>query len=501
MRLLPNWLTQRAALTPDRVALVAGKTRLTFGGLAAQTRDRALSLAALGVKAGDTVALLMRNSVEYVVLMHAVHLQGAVLVPLNTRLSATEIAWQLGNVQATLLLCDEANALLATAAQAEQPTIPLRRLPLADVPADLSVRMQRDHHALDEVHSIIHTSGTMGRPKGALLTFGNFWWSSVGSALNLGHHLDDCWLCCLPLFHVGGLSVAVKSVIYGISMVLHEGFDAAAVNRSIDEDGVTIVSAVAVMLARMLEQRGGQPYPPTLRCVLLGGGPAPAPLLEACAARHIPVVQTYGLTEAASQVATLAPADALRKLGSAGKPLMPTELRIVGAAEGRWAAAGEIGEIIVRGPTISPGYLNHPEATGRAVRDGWLHTGDLGYLDADGYLYVVDRRDDLIISGGENVYPAEVEAVLLAHPDVAEAAVIGLPDAQWGQVPVAAVRLRVGTSVSPHALREFCLTRLARYKTPTQIRIVSDLPHTAAGKLLRRRVAETWTAHADGSTG
>lgn len=497
--MLPNWLTHRAALTPDRLALVTGEVRLTFGDVEALARARAAALAALGVTAGDPVALLMRNSVEYVVLMHAVHRLGAVLVPLNTRLSAAEIAWQLGNVNAALLISDEASLSLATAAQADQPAVRLHRLPLPDAPADAPPPPLRDHYALDAVHSIIHTSGTTGRPKGALLTFGNFWWSSVGSALNLGHHLDDCWLCCLPLFHVGGLSIPVKSVIYGIPMVLHEGFEATAVNHSLDHNGVTIISAVTVMLARMLEQRGDQPYPSTLRCVLLGGGPAPAPLLNACAARHIPVVQTYGLTEAASQVATLAPEDALRKLGSAGKPLLPTELRIVGAEDGRWAEADEVGEIIVRGPTISPGYLNHPKATERALRDGWLYTGDLGYVDADGYLYVVDRRDDLIISGGENIYPAEVEAALLAHPAVAEAAVIGVADAQWGQVPVAAVMVRAGVTVTPQALRTFCLTRLARYKAPTQIRIVDHLPRTAAGKLLRRHIAETWAAQAAGS--
>jgi O-succinylbenzoic acid--CoA ligase len=276
-------------------------------------------------------------------------------------------------------------------------------------------------------------------------------------------------------------------------MVLHEGFEAAAVNRSLDNDGVTILSAVAVMLARMLEDRGSQPYPAHLRCVLLGGGPAPKPLLEACAARHLPVVQTYGLTEAASQVATLAPEDALRKLGSAGKPLMPTELRIVKDDQpDQPAAPHRVGEIVVRGPTLSPGYLRQsaPRTT-----DGWFRTGDLGYVDEDGYLYVVDRRTDLIISGGENIYPAEVEAVLLAHPAIAEAAVIGLPDARWGQTPVAAIRLHDGVNpaeVGADELRAFCAARLARYKVPTQFKRAAMLPRNAAGKLMRRRVGEQW---------
>src|SRR5690606_1073203 len=187
----------------------------------------------------------------------------------------------------------------------------------------------REHIDLGAVHTIIYTSGTTGRPKGAQLTYGNHWWSAVASALNLGLHGDDRWLACLPLFHVAGLSILMRSVIYGMTAIVHDRFDAERVNRAIDEDGVTIVSVVATTLQRMLEARGRRPYPPHLRCLLAGGGPVPRPLLEECHRRGLPVVQTYGLTETASQVVTLAPDDALRKIGSAGKPLLPNELRIV----------------------------------------------------------------------------------------------------------------------------------------------------------------------------
>jgi o-succinylbenzoate---CoA ligase len=196
------------------------------------------------------------------------------------------------------------------------------------------------------------------------------------------------------------------------------------------------------------------------------------------------VSQTYGLTETCSQVATLPPADALRKLGSAGLPLLPTSLRIAGPTGD--LPPGAVGEIIVRGPTVTPGYLGRPEATAETIRDGWLRTGDLGYLDADGYLYVLDRRDDLIISGGENVYPAEVEAALLAHPAVADAGVIGRPDPRWGQTPLALVQLRPGAAASAPELIAFCRARLAAYKTPAAVEFVDTLPRNAAGKLLRR---------------
>jgi O-succinylbenzoic acid--CoA ligase len=240
----------------------------------------------------------------------------------------------------------------------------------------------------------------------------------------------------------------------------------------------------------MLDERGDRPYPSSLRCVLLGGGPAPEPLLRRAAALGVPVVQTYGLTEAASQVATLAPEDALSKLGSAGKPLFGSMLQVRGPNGAVLPPGGE-GEIVVRGPTVTPGYLNRPDATSQAIRDGWLHTGDIGYLDPEGYLYVLDRRDDLIISGGENVYPAEIEAVLQSHPDVVEAGVYGAPDERWGQVPVAAVVLREGAKSGPDALIAYCRERLAAYNTPARIELRDTLPRNAAGKLVRNRLPET----------
>ncbi|HEY8311115.1 MAG TPA: AMP-binding protein, partial [Gemmatimonadaceae bacterium] len=239
-------------------------------------------------------------------------------------------------------------------------------------------------------------------------------------------------------------------------------------------------------------------YPASLRCVLLGGGPAPRTLLERCAAIGVPVAQTYGLTETTSQLATLAPADALRKLGAAGRPIYPNEIRIV--TDGRDADPDEPGEILVRGPVVMAGYAGQPAATSRAIVDGWLHTGDAGSLDVDGYLRVLDRRDDLIITGGENVYPAEVEAVLLAHPWVAETGVIGVPDVTWGQCVVAFVRTSDHPSLDraniEATLREHCKGQLASYKTPRHIRVVTEpLPRTASGKLrralLRERVAQT----------
>ena len=496
---LPDWLAYRAATTPRREALVAGEGRWSYAQLDADVTRLARRIGALGVREGDRVASLLHNGPAPALLVHAALRLGVVLVPLNIRLSEEEVAWQVGDCDARLLLVEEGTVALAERVRREQPGVKmvsvdeggaalLGGMPLGGVGvAEVPLRLTHDQAT---VLAIIYTSGTTGRPKGAMLTVGNFWWSAMGSALNLGTQPDDRWLACMPLFHVGGLSILLRAAIYGITAVVHERFDAEAVNRAIEEERVTIVSVVAVMLQRMLEAQAGQTYPATLRCVLAGGGPVALPLLERCVTAGVPVVQTYGLTETCSQVATLAPDDALRRPGSAGKALYPNEVRVLGA-NGALAAAGESGEIVARGPVVMAGYAGQPEATARTLADGWLHTGDVGHLDADGFLYVLDRRDDLIVTGGENVYPHEVESALVGHPAVAEAGVIGVPDEQWGQRVVAFVRLGDDAASNEaeewsEVLRTHCRSRLGGYKVPREIRIIREaLPRTASGKLRR----------------
>jgi o-succinylbenzoate---CoA ligase len=488
---MPDWLQQRATISPERLALQTEDARLTYRELDEAVDSMAAHLRQAGVRDSEIVALLAQNGAAYVQSVHAISRAGAVAMPLNLRLTPLELAWQIEDAGAHRLLFDASQNDAAVALRGEAP--PLELLSLDEItdagPATAleSPMAPRSRFDLGALHSVVYTSGTTGRPKGAMLTYGNHFWSATASALNLGLRQDDRWLACLPLFHVGGLSILLRSVIYGTAAIVHSGFDPAGVNAAIDEDGVTIVSVVANMLQRMLDQRADRPYPASLRCILLGGGPAPEPLLRRCAAIGVPVVQTYGLTETASQIATLAPDDALRKLGSAGKPLFGAELRIVGE-DGAACLPGVAGEIVVRGPTVTPGYLNRPDETATALRDGWLHTGDLGRLDDEGYLYVLDRRDDLIVSGGENIYPAEIEAVLQAHPDVQEAGVYGIDDSRWGKVPVAIVVLRQGAVEDAGALLAHCRQRLAAYKTPHRIDFASTLPRNAAGKLMRHQL-------------
>ncbi len=494
---LPDWLTRCAGNSPEHLAVQYDQQQWSFAELDRQATRLARQLATLGVQEGNRVALLAANSPSYVALVHALTRLGAILVPLNLRLTLQELCWQLRDVHASLLVCDADYVNLVHEIGQVLPQLPLATLAtisyrgetvISELPeSDIPLRTLIDLNALQ---AIMYTSGTTGQPKGAIITYGMQWWNAVGSALNLGHNPGDRWLACLPLFHIGGLSILMRSVIYGISVVVHQKFDATVINHAIFDDKITIISLVAVMLQRMLADLDtnsrGTSYPSTLRCILLGGGPAPYPLLEACMRRDIPVVQTYGLTESCSQAVTLSPSDAMRKIGSAGRPLLPVQLRIL--HDNRSASPGEPGEILLKGPTITPGYAGRPEATAQAFQDGWFATGDIGYLDTDGYLYVLDRRADLIISGGENVYPAEIESLLQSHPAVEEAGVCGRADPLWGQVPIAFVVLKSGSAATTEELLSYSAQKLARYKQPRTIHFADQLPHTSSGKLIRREL-------------
>lgn len=483
------WLLKRASLTPERLAVIADGKALTFRKLNEKAQRMAKSLLSVGVRPGDRVALLAPNGINTLTFIHALQFAGAILVPLNARLTGPELIWQLNDAEASLLVYDPRERRTAQTIVSRFPHLEVLVLDALASRAVQQVRGElQETVRMDAVHSIMYTSGTTGHPKGVMLTYGNYWWSAVGSALNLGLHTDDRWLMSVPLFHVSGLSIAMRSVIYGITTVVCESFDPEAVNDAITTEKVTIVSVVSTMLARMVEALGRETYPPTLRCVLLGGGPAPKQLLEESRERRIPVFQTYGLTETASQVATLSPEYMVSKKESAGKPLFPAELRIV--KDEVVLSRGEVGEIAVKGPNVTKGYWKRDEVTKKAIRNGWFHTGDIGYLDEDGFLYVLDRRSDLIISGGENVYPAEIESVLLSHPDVVEAGVAGKVDERWGQVPVAFVKLVPGREVREEDLKQYCRKQLARYKIPVNIYQVSALPRNSAGKLIRRKLLD-----------
>jgi O-succinylbenzoic acid--CoA ligase len=441
------WLTRAARTRGEHTALETPRGSWSYAELHARARAGAAELTGLGVGAGDRVAIALPGGLDFAQALHACLLLGAVAVPVDLRLSAAERALVL-----------EGSALLVDG-------------PLAagDPPPGAPAAYEHD---LDATAVVIHTSGTTAAPQPVELTYGNLMWSALGSAVALGSDPDERWLCALPVSHVGGLSILVRSAIYATSAVVHERFELERVLDALRTREVTLVSLVATTLARLLD--ADLSAPPALRCALTGGGPVPGSLLERASAAGVPVSLTYGLTEACSQVTTT-PVIATEQdsvsagAPSAGPPLFCTRVRI---------AADQ--EILIQGPTLAPAGL---------APDGWLHSGDLGSLDDRGRLLVSGRKADTIVSGGENVAPAEVEAVLEGHPDVLEAAVIGRSDARWGEAVTAVVVARPGAVLAEQELREHCARVLAPYKVPKRMTLTAErLPRTRSGKLARREL-------------
>jgi O-succinylbenzoic acid--CoA ligase len=424
------WLHLAAARHPERIAVEGPDWRLTYAELDAAAIAAAGAVRRLGAASGERVALALPAGREFVIALHGCLLAGAPVVPIDLRLSAEEQAARLARADVVV------SEPLAGAPPATPPVATAGDLPVA----------------------VLHTSGTTSAPKPVELSYGNFHASALGSAVALGLDTAERWLCPMPLTHVGGLSIPIRSAIYATTAVLHERFDTeAALAELMDPTRrITLVSLVPTMLARLLD--AGLERPPTLRWALLGGGPIPPALLGRAADAGVPVAPTYGMTEACSQIATF------------GWPLPGVELGL----------QGDEREIIVRGPIVSAGAVDG---------EGWLHTGDVGRFDDRGRLQIAGRKADTIVSGGENVAPAEVEDVLLEHPDVADAGVFARSDPEWGEAVVARVVLRTGASVSRDELRTFCAERVARFKVPKAIEFAAELPRTPSGKLLRRKLA------------
>ncbi len=410
MSVVPDWITAAAAKHPDRIAIEGPERNLTY----AELRDAAAARAR--VVRGRRVALALPPGGDFVIELHACLLAGAAVVPIDLRLTPAEQEQR------------------RAAADVGGGSVPGGDVPVA----------------------VMHTSGTTAAPKPVVLSGGNFVASALGSAVALGLDPAERWLCPMPLTHVGGLSIPIRSAIYATTAVLHGRFDTEAVLSELmaPDRRITLVSLVPTMLARLLD--AGLRKPPALRWALLGGGPIAPALLERALAAGVPVAPTYGMTEACSQIATF------------GWPLAGVDVRVA-----------DDDEVLVRGPIVSAGAVSG---------DGWLHTGDLGRFDERNRLEIIGRKSDTIVSGGENVAPAEVEAVLLEHPAVADAAVHARLDPEWGEAVVATVVLRNGLSVAPEELRAHCAARLASFKVPKAVEFAEGLPRTPSGKLLRRQL-------------
>jgi fatty-acyl-CoA synthase len=459
-----RWLTDRAALTPDRVAIDFAGRRISYAELASGAARRAAAFTAAGLRPGDRVATLTRNCPEHVEVLFACALTGLILVPLNYRLTPAELAYQLSDAAPALFLKEQDLA--------ERPVV--RGLDSWYSPAP------------DDPLMILYTSGTTGKPKGAILTHANCFWTNVSLHRTTEMTGDDVVLQVLPQCHVGGWNVQPLLAWWqGATVVLEQSFDAARVLRLIAGKRITTMMGVPanyLMLAARPEF--AETDLSSLRRVIVGGAPMPLSLIDTWLARGVTIMQGYGLTEAAPNVLCVPPEYARAKAGSAGRPYLHVDVRL----------RDDTGELLVRGPNVFRGYWRNDAATAAVLDGGWLATGDVAERDADGFYWIRGRLKDMYISGGENVYPAEVENVLMAHDAIAEAAVIGVPHERWGETGLAFVVLAPGYSLEPAELTSYCRTRLAGYKVPGRYQFVAELPRLTSGKVDKQALLSASTS-------
>ncbi|AUY52972.1 long-chain fatty acid--CoA ligase [Streptomyces sp. CB01881] len=505
-----SWTARRARRTPRRTALVHEGRTTGYAALHERSTRLAHALLGQGVGRGDRIAYLGPNHPSFLEALFAAGMLGAVLVPLNTRLTEPELRYQLADSGSTVLVhhCGRAGGradgpaarlaeAVATAVAVDAgPGLPYEALIGAspDRPIDLDV-------GPDDLCLIMYTSGTTGRPKGALLTHGNILWNSLNVLVDTDLGSDEVALVAAPLFHTGALNMScLPTLLKGGTVVLESAFDPERTLELVQRHRVTCMFGVPAMYDAVAAAPGWAGTDLSgLRTLLCGGAPVPARTARAYLDRGLAFVQGYGMTETAPGALVLDRSDAVAHAGTAGVPHFFTDVRVL-APSGEEAAPGERGEVVIAGPNVTPGYWNRPEATAEAFRDGaWFRSGDVAEVDGDGYVRLVDRIKDMIISGGENVYPAEVEDALLDHPAVAECAVFGVPDTRWGEVGRAVVVLRPGARAEPAELLAHLDGRLARYKIPRSVLLVSELPRNATGKLLKGPIRARYGPPAAGS--
>jgi fatty-acyl-CoA synthase len=503
-----DWLGRRAALSPHKLALVDtlnGGRRITYAEWNGAANRTAHLLRRLGVQKGDRVAVLAMNCVEYLDLWFACGKLGAILQTLNWRLTPGELAGLLADGQPRVLVhgpefADKLEALPIRRGLAVESFVSLGdpATPV-DLPFTAREREPDSPPGLADVDwndpwVICYTGGTTGLPKGALLTYRAITANSVNTVMSWGLAPDDVAILNSPLFHTGGLNVFTAPLVHlgGTSIVCRQ-FDADQVFDLVRDAGVTLFFGVPTMFSALQQHpRWDQADFSRLKLIISGGAPCPLPIFERFWERGVDFKTGYGLTEAGPNTFWLPPEDVRRKPGAVGFPLFHIEVKVVDGA-GRECGPEATGELHIRGPHVCGGYWRQPDETARAISpDGWLRTGDLARRDADGCYYIVGRSKDLIISGGENIYPAEVESVLCAHPAVAEASLISVPDAHWGEVGRAVVVLRPGQAALGDELQAFCRERLARFKVPKSVVFVSALPRTGAGKIDKKLLSERY---------
>ncbi len=501
------FLAKRAMLNPDIEAYVdsvAGGPRLTYRELNAGANRMAHFIQDLGVKPGDRVGLMMMNSVEFVESFFALAKVGAIVVPLNWRLVADELSFILKDSGTTVLVYggEFANVVKTlhdggAGATAVQHWVHVggaeTRDDFAKAYAALHDAASTEEPGIgaaeDDVLYIMYTSGTTGLPKGAVHTHNTAAWASITIAATNEVRYKDRYLQPLPLYHVGALTPMTAMMHLGVTVVMMRTFDPVRVWELLGEERITTMLAVPSMLNSMLQVPDREKYDYSLlRWIMSGASPVPVQFIEEYAKFGIMIQQVYGLTETCGPACLISTDDALRKAGSTGKAYFHTDVRVVDA-EGNDVKPGEPGEVIIRGKHLMKEYWNLPEATAETIRDGWLYSGDVASIDEEGFISIQDRTKDMIISGGENVYPAEIENVILGLPEVKEVAVIGQPSEKWGESPLAVVVPKEGT-IKAEVIIGHCKGKLAPFKMPKSVAFIDEIPRNPTGKVLKRILRE-----------
>ncbi len=498
---LGEWLARRSLLTPEKIGLIDSVSGQRFSYRALDTRARALAAYLeqnYRVKQGERVAVLALNAPEYLDAFFACALLGAILVPLNWRLTAYELSVILADCQPALLLHDQAYSERAReVAQALRSRLDLPLCAFNAFPGEQSDLADQVHPFAsadgEEIAVILYTSGTTGVPKGVMLSHRMITWNAINTQISWGLRETDITPTFAPFFHAGGLNVLTTPLYHlGGTVVLLAQSSPQTILRAIEQERCTVVFAVPTVFQNMLEHPAFASTDfSSVRFCVAGGSPCPLPLIQGYAARGLEFRQGYGLTEVGVNCFSLAPADAIRKAGSVGRPVFHARARIVDEQD-RDVAPGDIGELVLAGPHVCSGYWQRPEATAEAYRGGWWHTGDLVRCDEEGYYWIVGRKKDMFISGGENIYPAEIENLIATHPGVLEVAVVPRPDARWGEVGLAIVVPRVEGSLSAEDILSYCADKLARYKLPRYVRFAPTLPRNAMGKIMKAELLKAY---------
>lgn len=502
MQGIGGWLIKREQIAPNKEAVVDRDRRITYGQLNRRVNRLARALAELGLQNGDRLAVLSYNCSEFVEIIFAAAKLGLMVVPLNWRLTASELGFMLDDSDTKVLIFDpelsglageikrtvSLDTLIALGAEPELGALPYE---------DLLNRQSGDEPEpvkpvdLDTPHIIMYTAGTTGKPKGAVLSQGASFWNALNLQQAMEFNRADRDLLALPMFHIGGIGLFTLPMLYvGGTVVIQRTFDPAETLRLLVQEDISLFFGVPAMFLFIIQNDGFKAEAfEKVRVVMSGGAPLPASLVKEYHQAGITLQQGFGMSEAAPSIATLGRDRALAKAGSIGRPVFHLNARIVDNG-GRPLGPDQVGELLIKGPNVMQGYWNRPQANEEAFVDGWFRTGDLARMDEDGDLYIVDRKKDMFISGGENVYPAEVEDAIYELEQVAEAAVIGVPDEKWGEVGKAFVVAKDGLSISETECLDHLKTKLAKYKIPKSVVFLEALPRNAAGKVLKKSLRE-----------